>query len=384
MLIGLDAIPLTEPKTGVGHHTIELARALAEASPDDEFQLLYPSRYSPLAFDAGDDAPRPLPANLAPVRVRVGALGRRWWAFGLPRHLRRARFALFHGMNYEVPLWGRCPTVVTIHDLSLVLHPHLHEARRVRRARRRLLPMARRAAAVITVSESVRREVCEHLGIAPEKVFTVYNAPRRCFRPATREQIDDARARLGIEPEFLLAVGTIEPRKNLSALVRAFEEVVRHQPHARRVPQLVIAGRTGWLNEDFFARVRGSSLAGRILFTGYVSDEDLRALYSACRVFVYPSTYEGFGLPPLEAMACGAPVVASRIPAIVETAGDSAARLVTPDAPGALASAILELLNDENARHQLAVAGQARAACFTWTRAARETLDVYREALKDG
>jgi hypothetical protein len=156
MLIGLDAIPLTEPLAGVGHYTFELARALSEASARDEFELVYPSSYETVELDA-----RGLPRNLRAARVRVGALGRHWWAVGLPRYLRRRRVRLFHGTNYEAPLWGGAARVVTVHDLSLLLHPETHEGRRVRRARRRLPLMARAADAVITPTESVRREVCE-------------------------------------------------------------------------------------------------------------------------------------------------------------------------------------------------------------------------------
>jgi glycosyltransferase involved in cell wall biosynthesis len=377
MLIGLDALPLTEPLAGVGHYTFELALSLARVAPADEFELVYPSSYPPVNF--AEHESQTFPGNLKPVRVRVGALGRHWWAAGLPRYVRRRGLELFHGTNFDVPLWKQCATVLTIHDLSLLLHPETHERRRVRRARRRLPLMARAADALIVPTESVRREVCEHLRVNGEKVFAVPEAARECFTPMPFAETEEARRRLGVGDEFLLAVGTIEPRKNLPALVRAFEELVKAQP-ARRL-QLVIAGGRGWLGEPLFEGIEQSPARDRVVLTGYVSDRDLRALYSSCRVFVYLSTYEGFGLPPLEAMSCGAPVVAGRASAVAEVSG-GAARLVSHGNHSEVVRAVLELLEDEHARRELSDAGRLRASQFSWERTARLTLGVYDEALK--
>lgn len=382
MHIGLDAIPLTEPKTGVGHYTFELAHALAEVEPSFNLELAYPSTYPALDVKAES---LPLPSNLQTVRVPIGNPGQHWWLIGLPLYARRRRFDIFHGTNYEVPLLTRCPTVLTIHDLSLFLYPATHEARRVRRARRRLPLMARRATMIITPTESVRREVCAHFRIDPAKVVAVPEAPRRFFRPLSPDEITAARKRLHLEEDFLLAVGTIEPRKNLHTLVRAFEEIAhgrQQQTSARKPLRLVIAGKSGWLNDQFFADVARSTISERIHFTGYVSDEDLRAYYSCCEAFIYPSVYEGFGLPPLEAMACGAPVIAGRIPALCETLGETAARLFAPTDVQALVNAISELISNRELRLQLSIAGQSHAAKFTWERAAQLTRDVYEEAIK--
>jgi glycosyltransferase involved in cell wall biosynthesis len=374
MLIGLDAIPLTEPLAGVGHYTSELARALARAAPEDEFELVYPSSYQPVDLSGA-----PLPANLKTERVSVGALGRRWFAAGLPRYAGRRGLALFHGTNYEVPLWGDCAKVVTVHDLSLLLRPETHEKQRVRRARRRLPLMLRAADAVITPTESVRREVCERLRAPASKVFAVPEAARECFRPSEFSETEEARRRLGAGGEFLLAVGTVEPRKNLAALVGAFEEVLKARPASDL--RLVIAGARGWLSGPLFEAVEKSPARGRVVLAGYLADPDLRALYSSCRLFVYPSLYEGFGLPPLEAMGCGAAVVAGRAPAVAEVTG-GAARLVNTDDRAEFARALLELLEDDAARRALAEAGLRRASEFSWGRTARVTLEVYAEAMK--
>jgi glycosyltransferase involved in cell wall biosynthesis len=373
MLIGLDGIPLNEPRTGVGHYTLELARALALCSPSDEFEIASPLPFLPLL---DQESEKPLPPNLSMAQVKVNALSRHWWTIGLPRYVKRRSFALFHGTNYDVPLWKRCPTVLTIHDLSLLLHPSTHEPGRVRRARRRLPIMARAATMIITPTMSVRGEVCARLKVSPEKVRAVAEAPRDNFRPINASLSERTRKRLGVEDEFLLFVGTIEPRKNLRVLVEAFSEVMR-ATDAR--PQLVIAGKKGWLTEDLFAELKASGVAERVLFTGYLPDEDLCALYSSCRAFVYPSLYEGFGLPPLEAMACGAPVIASRIPSLIEVTG-TAALLFTPDNPTELAQHINSLLADEARRRHLSSLGRKRASEFNWEQTARKTLEVYEEA----
>ena len=375
MRIGIDGIPLSYLKTGVGHYTFEVARCLALESPQDEFELISPH---PFISQPGDETGPDWPSNLSAVRVQANLLERRWWSIGLPLYIRRHPLALFHGTNFEVPVWKRCPTVLTIHDLSVLLYPQTHEKRFARRSRLRLPHMARRATMIVTPSESVRREVCEHLRVAPEKVVAVPEAARRLFHPLPMVQTIETRRRFGVEDEFLLYVGTIEPRKNLLTLVRAFDHVLRTTKY---LPQLVIAGKKGWLTDDLYAYINDLDMSDRILFTGYVTDEELRALYSSCRAFVYPSLYEGFGLPPLEAMACGAPVVASDIASIREAVGE-AAHLVDPKDVDALARSIARLLEDDKERQHLSAAGLRRAAMFNWERTARSIREVYEEALR--
>lgn len=373
MRIGLDGIPLGNLKTGIGHYTFELTRSLARIAPSDEFELV-----SPFPF-LTELSNQELPANLRTQRVRVNLLSKRWWAVGLPAYVKRAGYNLFHGTNYDIPLWNRCPTVVTIHDLSVLLHPHLHPSRIVRRARRRLRVMARFATMIITATEAGKREVCAHLKIKSERVAVTPYAPRRSFRPVPPEQTVEVRRRLGIEDEFLLFVGTIEPRKNLLTLVSAYEEILRTSSVRA---QLVIAGREGWLMDDLYAYIKRTGIKDSLHFTGYLSEEDLAALYSSCRVFIYPSLYEGFGLPPLEAMACGAPVITSRIHSIMEVVGE-AAHLVEPTDAKDIAQSIVTLLADEGERKRLSQAGRARALEFTWEKTAQQTLGIYRQVISE-
>jgi glycosyltransferase involved in cell wall biosynthesis len=374
MRIGLDGYPLSEPLTGVGHYTLELARALARNFPRDEFELVSPKPFNPAVID---EIQRELIPNLTFTRAKSSSLRGHWWSVGLPMYARRARFDLFHGTNFEVPLWKRRRTVLTIHDLSTLLYPETHRARAVRRARVRLPIAAKIAGAIIAPTAAVRQEVCERLKVKPEKVTAIHEAPRRSFSPMTAEETVAIRKRLRVEDEFLLFVGTLEPRKNLLTMLRAFEEVIT-RTSAR--PQLVIAGGEGWLIDETLSFINSASLKDRLLLTGYLNDEDLRALYSSCRAFVYPSLYEGFGLPPLEAMACGAPVIASRIAALRETLAE-AAILVEPLDVQTFSRTIIELLKDEKRRTAMSEAGIKHAAKFSWGAAAKLTYEVYERVL---
>jgi glycosyltransferase involved in cell wall biosynthesis len=374
MLIALDGIPLTLPKTGVGHYTSELARAIAQAAPNQQLEVVAPSNLSPIQIDETNQAPD----NLLFKSISVGPLSRRWWSIGLPRYLRKTQIELFHGTNYEVPLWRPCATVITIHDLSLLTLPEKQQRRRVARARVRLPIMARAADAVIVPSEAVKSETCERFKLHATKVFVVPEAARRFFEPASSDEIAAVKARFGISDPFIFAVGTIEPRKNYLMLIDALVKVLKSRPDLN--PQLVIAGACGWKSEEVLSRTETSPARERIVLSGYLTDVDLRALYSACAVSVYPSLYEGFGLPPLEAMACGAPVIASNIPSVAETVGPAACLLDPFDAQS-WASNIIELIGNDEARSSLKAAGFKRVGQFSWHLAATKTLAVYEEAL---
>jgi len=375
MRIGLDGQPLIKPRTGVGHYTFELARALAALRPEDSFELIAPA--APPASISGEIETIP---NLRMVVIMPNVLMRRWWSIGLLRYMRRARLDLFHGTNYQLPLMNASGNVVTVHDLSIFTHPETHDARLARRARRRLPVILGAASHIITPTQAIKEELAARFNLDSARITVTPEAPRRSFFPLKREDTTDVRQRLGIENEFILCVGTIEPRKNLQTLVRAFERI-SHQ--IDRGLQLVIAGGEGWLTNDFDRLLRESHSRQRILMTGYLDDEELRSLYSSCRIFVYPSLYEGFGLPPLEAMACGAPVIASRIRAHEETLKQNA-RLIEPMDDSALAGAILDLLQDEKARESLVEAGLDHVANFSWRKTAEMTWEVYEAVFVSG
>src|ERR1700741_1374950 len=373
MNFGLDGIPLNQSLTGVGHYTLELAHALARIASEDHFELVSPLPY----------LPRPelkAPSNLQFTQPKLNALDRRfWWQVGLPRYIRRSRFNLFPGTNYSVPLFKPCSTVVTVHDLSLLLWPQTHAQHLSRRARWRLPLMARRADAIIGPSQNIKAEVCEHLKIDDSKITVIPEAPRSSFWQVPIAETVAVRRRLNIGDDFILFVGTIEPRKNLLTLVRAFAEVLRNRACET---QLVLAGSEGWLTGELHDFLRTAEVSERVRFAGYLADDDLRALYSSCRIFVYPSLYEGFGLPLLEAMRCGAPVITSNIPSIRETVGD-AALLVSPTDVHELAGSLMQLIENQSERERRSAAGKQHALKFSWDRAATATLKVYRQLATD-
>ncbi len=374
MRVVLDGKPLASLRTGIGHYGFELARSLARIAPEDDFTFICPV---PLAPSAAIDFKKYRGPNFHEIHFNSPRLNRYWWSLGLPLYLTGASFDLFHGVNYDLPRLRVIPTVVTIHDLSLLLHDDTHLKPLARRARRRLPRVARSADMIITDSETVKRQISDHLNIPGEKIAVIPLAPRPVFKRLDHQQTIEPRQRLKTEDEFILYVGTIEPRKNLQTLVHAFAEILRTS--GRKI-QLVIAGRQGWLMDEFFSSIQMSGLEERVCFTGYLTDEDLCALYSSCSVFVYPSLYEGFGLPPLEAMACGAPVVTSDIPVIKESVGEAAV-LVDPNSVNELRHAILSVLESRELSERLAKSGIDQAGKFTWEKTAAQTLEVYRQVL---
>jgi glycosyltransferase involved in cell wall biosynthesis len=237
--------------------------------------------------------------------------------------------------------------------------------------------MSKTADAIIVPTAAVCDEVINYLGASEQKVFVIAEAAREFFEPVAWSGTGTARKKFGIGDHFILTVGTIEPRKNLATLVSAFE---RLSPEKNL--QLVIVGGQGWLSTPSLKAIEQSPARARIVMTDYLHDEDLRSLYSSCRVFVYPSLYEGFGLPPIEAMACGAPVVTSDIRSLVESTG-GVAKVAAPQDPAAFTKVIQSLLENEEERRQLSAAGRARAAELTWQDAARKTLDVYERVLSN-
>jgi len=373
MRIALDALPLREAKTGVGHYTDALAEWLARAHPDHEYNLLSPLEFD---FNYNGDKPKNLNKQVIPLR----SFFRKWWLVGLPSLLRIYQVDVFHGTNYCVPVFAPCPTVVTIHDLSLYTQSHTHEKANVRRGRRRMPIMARRASLIIAPSEWTRQEIVEQLRVRPEKIRVVYEAARKGMTPLPRLLCQSVLDKYRVRSPYLLYVGTIEPRKNLLTLIRAYDELLRT---TTRRPQLALCGGRGWLCDEVFKLVEDLKLQDQIQFTGYVDDADLPALYSAAEAFVYPSFYEGFGLPPLEAMACGAPVITSDVSSLPEVVG-KAGLTHAPNDTRALTEAMVKLLGDETAREHFKREGLKQAAKFSWERAARETQSVYNEVLRKG
>lgn len=372
MRIGIDATPLSVPRAGVGTYTINLIQALGDLEGDEVVPLLHRRVHPSFAGE--------LEAGAAPF----GSNGIRWpmnktlWMqTALRRQIRTGAFDLCHFTNSVAPLRCRCPYVVTIHDAGLWLHPEYHYLRRLLTIRPLVPHVARRAAAVITVSHSVKRELVRILGIPEAQVRVIHpgvSPPFVC--PPSVGGLERTRRGYGLPERFILVVGALEPRKNLVRLLEAYGAVTGEPPG--RGVGLVIVGPPGWKYGPSLEAVSRMGRERPVFLLGPVSMEVLVALYHLATVLAFPSLYEGFGLPVAEAMACGTPVVTSRGGALGEVAGD-AAELVDPLRVESIAEGLLRVLGDEARAAELRRRGLERAQHFTWARAARETRSLYAE-----
>ncbi len=364
MLIGIDASrAVAGQRTGTENYSLEAIRALALAGPEHRFRLYLRD---------------PSPAGLWPEAssietVQVGPR-RLWTHLGLSGEvLRRPPDVLFIP-SHVVPLWHPPATVVTIHDLGYRFYPRQHtlSARLYLDASTRF--SCRAARRVVADSEATARDLQREYGVPAQKISVVYPGLDPGLAQASAAAQQAVRQRYQLRQPFVLYVGTVQPRKNLSRLIEAFGHLAGDMPGL----DLVIAGKTGWLADDIFARARQLALDSRVRFPGYVPQEDLAPLLSAAECFVMPSLYEGFGLPVLEAMACGTPVICSTAGSLPEAAGDAALQFPPTDV-SALAAALRRLLSDRALRQELVSRGRRQAARFTWERCAREILAVLVE-----
>jgi glycosyltransferase involved in cell wall biosynthesis len=294
----------------------------------------------------------------------------------LPMKLRSDKPDLLH-VQYTSPLACRVPLVVSVHDVSYLEHPQYFTRFRSNQLRFTVKRTVEAAARILTPSEFSRRAILRHYKLDERKVVVVPNAVSSSFRPVERESAAAVvEEKFGISGPFVLTVGDLQPRKNHLGLLHAFEETLRQHPHLPH--RLVFVGKETWYSKELHRAVQRSSVAGRVDFTGFVEDPDLLQFYGACDLFVFPSFYEGFGLPILEAMACGRAVACSSATAMPEVA-NAAGILFDPYSVPEMARAIGDVLLDEEMRVRLERLGTNRAASFTWERAAQRTLDVYYE-----
>jgi glycosyltransferase involved in cell wall biosynthesis len=267
---------------------------------------------------------------------------------------------------------------VTVHDIAFFLFPQYHPLKRKMLFRRLFSPSMHKADHVIADSQNTKQDLIKHFHVSPEKITVIYLAAEDIFRPVEIEDAQTVISKYGLEyGQFLLYVGTIEPRKNLMRLLKAYN--VFRTEGSNDVP-LVLAGASGWLNDGLFRAIQDSAWSKDIRVLGYLSKADLPALYSGALAFIYPSLYEGFGLPPLEAMACGAPVITSNNSSLPEVVGD-AAILVNPLSAEEIAEAVLRLAGDPSLREKMREKGLQRARSFSWEVSARKTIEVYEKTL---
>jgi len=364
MRIGIDARLWEEPRSGIGRYTRSLLEHLVPLAPELGWVLYVDRPPGPALPGAA--------VRCLPRRQRI-----LWSLWDAPRALRREPVALFHGVTgFELPPRGPWQLVTTVHDLVPFRFPALVPPRHRWAVRCLLGGAIRRARTVIAVSEATRQEVLARFRVDPARVVVVPEAAPDGYAPPSAEALAAVRARYGLVRPYVLFVGLLEPKKNLGVLLEAVARLRRGRDWGDA--ELVVVGAPGW-GADPRSRVAALGLEGVVRFLGPAPDPDLPALYGGALAFAFPSRWEGFGLPVLEAMAAGAPVVTSNRGALPEiTAG--AARLVEP-AAAPLAEALGALLADPGERARRRAAGLARAAEFSWARTARETLAVYRRAL---
>jgi len=364
MRFSVDAHAIGQHLTGNETYIRNLLNCFAALDRHADF-VTYVSRQ-----DAFDEVPERFHKRRVAINpfVRLG--------FDLPRRLRQDRPNLLH-VQYTAPVFCPVPLVVSVHDVSFLEHPEYFTSFRALQLRCTVQRTVKAAVRVLTPSEFSKRRILEAYGLDDEKVVVLPNGVCSSFHPISREIAQRwARASLGLTVPFVLTVGDLQPRKNHAGLIRAFEQLVHAYPQLPH--HLVIVGKSTWNAEAIRAFARKSSVADRIHFTGFVSDADLLKLYGACDLFVYPSFYEGFGLPILEAMACGRAVACSNTSAMPEVA-DSATLLFDPHSVDDILLSMRDLLLNPELRVRMERLGAQRAPMFSWEKSAAKTLELYYE-----
>lgn len=373
MHITIDVSPTAQKHAGLGRYAGEIARALAD----------YPGLDLTLFYNKQGDAR--LPDYLCHLPCKSVNVGNKPWRMSVllsqlvrwPMDKTFAAGDVFHATNHLLAHFSRAKTVFTLHDLIFLHYPEYHLP-----YNRWFLTLAmprflRAANVIITPSEWSRQDAIKLYGLPPEKIKVIYEAAAPHFRPANNpDWLRQVRRRYNLPPRYILHVGTIEPRKNLTRLLDAFAAVVPEHPEL----QLVLVGKKGWLYDEFFQKLKILGLDERVVFPGYVDEADLPAFYELAEAFVYPSLYEGFGLPPLEAMACGAPVICSRASSLPEVVGE-AGLLIDPTRTEELVQALSRVLANAGLRNSLKYQALEQATRFSWQYAAHDHAAIYRSVL---
>lgn len=356
---------------GISWYMVNLLKNLARVSPDF-------FEYSAFLSDRAFQEPA-LRLHLSQWPTHRPVVRILWEQVVQPWVLQRVGVDLLHALAFVAPLAAPCPFVITVYDLSFLRYPEAFRPFNRWYLSRFTAHSVRRARAIITISESTRQDVIKLLGAPPERVHTIYCGVSREYRPLPEVEVAAFKTARQLPDTFILFLGTLEPRKNLEGLIRAYARWRQQEPGA---PPLFLAGGKGWYYTTIFQLVETLNLTGHVYFPGYVPQKELPLWYNAATLFTYPSHFEGFGLPVLEAMACGTPVITSTASSLPEVAGtDGAACLVDPADTEALANTMAELMSQPDRRTSMSVSGQQRAAEFRWEKTARETVAVYRKVL---
>lgn len=372
MKIAIDIRTINKPRSGVGYYVTNLIQKLQDIDKENQYCLISNNGEYENTFRAQP--------NFENHRTWVSnenhLFGDFWESFYLPRLLEKKNVSVFHGPAFMAPLVKRnMGTVVTIHDIVSFIMPDTIPMKYAFYMRNLIKLVSRRADRIISVSHSTKNDLITWLGIPEEKITVVHQAVSEMFHPA--ESGDDGvemRRRFGIHGRYMLFVGNLEPRKNLIRLMEAF---AMSRERLGGSIQLVICGKKGWLCSGILKAYERIRRGDDILITNYVNEKDLLGLYQNAEMFVFPTRYEGFGLPALEAMACGAPVITSNVSSLPEITG-GAAMLIAPSDVGQISEAMIKLAGSASLRSELRERGFKQAKLFSWTKTARQTLDVYR------
>ena len=367
MRIGIDARLVYYSQAGIGQYILHLINGLAQIDHENEYVILQSRK---------DDTTILHQPNFRRVSLWTPS-HHRLERMSLNVELMRLGLDVLHSPDFIPPHRPSCKSVITIHDLAFLLYPHF-----LTKESARYYGHIDQAVSwtdhIIAVSNSTKRDTIDHLGVPEDKITVVYEATNPIFCPIDRHQAcQRVRDRYGVDAPFVLFVSTVEPRKNVPTLLQAFRQLREcyHQD-----VQLVLAGGKGWLIEDVYNLIGELSLDGQIHLIGQVPSEDLLSLYNAAELLAHPAFYEGFGLPPLEAMACGLPTIVSNVASLPEVVGD-AALLIDPHDVNELTVAMWRVLTDQELNHEMRGKGLRQAQRFSWTRAAQETLDIYRKVV---
>ena len=368
MRFAVDAHAIGRHLTGNEVYVRSLLQAFAEIDRQSEF----------VAYVSASDAERHIPLRFTVRKVASNPFTRLGW--DLARLISLDQPDLVH-VQYTAPLHTSVPVVTTVHDVSFLEHPEFFTFSRRTQLRLTVARTVRTAAKILTVSEFSRDRILRAYNLPPDKVRVVSNAANPCFRPIGRETAQKAAAKLlGFPAPFVFCVGDLVPRKNQIGLIEAFARLTTNYPQIKQ--HLVFTGKTSWFAAKVKEAAANSGVADRVHFTGFVPDEDLLNLYNACDTFFFPSFYEGFGLPILEAMACGRAVACSNTSAMPEVA-DGAGITFDPTKPEEIEHALRDILLNSELRMRMERLGVQRASLFTWQKSARATLDVYREVVAE-
>jgi glycosyltransferase involved in cell wall biosynthesis len=363
MRIGIDARLVHYSRAGISQYILRLIQGLAEIDQENEFVILQSRKDKHIIVDKPNfkrvSLWTPSHHRLEQYTLRAEILG-----LGLD---------VLHSPDFIPPFRRNCKSVITIHDLAFLLYPHFL-TKESARYYGQIDQAVKRSDHIIAVSHSTKHDTMQLMGAPEHKITVIYESANPVFRPVNdQDLLDQTKRKYRITGEYVLFVSTIEPRKNLPTLLRAYRQLLDSY---KADAKLVVVGRKGWLSDEVFTLVDELKLDNDVLFLSRVPIEDLLYLYNAAQVLVQPSFYEGFGLPPLEAMACGTPVVVSNVSSLPEVVGD-AGLLVDPENVCELTVAIWRILTDESLRAALVAKGLRRARCFSWEKTAAQTLELY-------